>query len=190
MRLTAAAVTSAINAEVAPLVQLVAMEFPDGTLGFNTANISLSWDGVTYAGAAGLGSISPIEDSAGEVKGLTLSLNGASAETIALALDDADAWQGVPVRVYTAVLDSNYKIAGVLLDWAGTGDVMSIVEDGEKCTISATAESEAVDLLRSNVMYYSAADQASVDSTDLGFNMVVDKSDEPIIWPAKEWFYK
>lgn len=190
MKILTPQLIAALSQPVVPLVQLVKFDFATGTLGLNTSNMAITWDGVVYQGALGLGSISPIEDGPGEIKGLNLTLNGGPAELIALALDSADQWQGTPVSIWTAVLDSNYQLVGVELDWSGTGDVMGISEDGEKCTISATAESSAVDLLRSNVLHYSQADQYQFDATDLGFNHVVDKSDEPIVWPAKEWYYK
>ena len=190
MKVLTTALATALSNKTVPLVQLVKFEFGNNVLGLNTSNFTIDWGGVSYAGAAGLGTISPVDDSPGEIKGITLTLNGAPAEMVALALDSSDEWQGAPVTVYTAVLDENYKIAGVTLDWSGFGDVMSIAEDGEKCTIAATAESSAVNLLRSTVLHYSAADQSAIDATDLGFNMVTDKSDEPVVWPAKEWFYK
>lgn len=190
MKVLSPTLEAALANPVVPLMQLVKLEFEGETLGLNTSNLTVEWGGVSYAGASGLGAISPIDDSPGEVKGLTLALNGAPAEMVALALDSADDWQGAGVTVYTAALDADYKVAGAAIDWTGSGDVMSLAEDGQQCAISATAESSAVSLLRSGVLHYSAADQASIDPTDLGFNMVIDKADEPVIWPAKEWYYK
>ena len=181
---------AALSQPVVPLVQLVKFAFKGGTMGLNSSNVNFDHAGVEYRGAGGLGTVTPSEDSAGEVKGITLTLNGAPASMVALALDGSNEWQGTPIEVHTAVLDQDYQVAGVLTDWTGFGDVMGISEDGEKCTIQATAESSAVDLIRSKSALYNNPDQQRIDPTDRGLEYVTDKSDEPIVWPAKAWYYK
>lgn len=173
-----------------PLVQLVLLDFAAGAVALNTSTWDLVFDGVTYKGAYGLGAISAINDSPGEIKGLRLSLSGVSASAIALALDGGDVWQGTPVRIRTAILNAAHQITEAPLEWAGRGDVLSLSEDGDTCAISATAESTAVDLLRGAAMTYSDADQQALHPGDLALQYVVDQSDKPVIWPAKEYFYK
>jgi hypothetical protein len=190
MRILNAEAIEAMSQDTVPLVQLVRFDFPAETLGLNTSNRNFTYGGVEYRGAAGLGSIATIEDSPGEIKGLVFTLNGAASEMVALALDNSDEWQGTPITVGTAVLDQNYQIVDVLDDWVGFGDVMSLSEDGESCTLQATAESSAVDLTRSTPLTYSLADQRAIDPTDLGFSLIASQIEQPIVWPTKEWYYK
>lgn len=172
-----------------PLVQLVLLDFAAGAVALNTSTWDLVFDGVTYKGAYGLGAISAINDSPGEIKGLRLSLSGVSASAIALALDGGNVWQGTPVRIRTAILNAAHQITEAPLEWSGRGDVLSLSEDGDTCAISATAESTAVDLLRGAAMTYSDADQQALHPGDLAFQYVVDQSDKPVIWPAEEYFF-
>lgn len=185
-----APLAAALANPTVPLLQLVKFNFTPTPICLNSSNRDYEHGGLTYKGAYGYGSIAVVEDSPGEVKGLTFMLNGAPASMVALALDDSDLWQGVVVTVSTAVLGSDYQIAGVQVDWTGYGDVMSIAEDGETCAISATAESSAVDMMRSSPLTYSHADQLSIYPTDNAFQYVVDQVSDPVVWPAKEWFYK
>ena len=99
-------------------------------------------------------------------------------------------WQGVPIIIRTAILDANYAVTEAPVEWTGRGDVMSVSEDGETCTVTATAESTAVDLLRGSAMTYSDGDQQSLYAGDRAFEYVVDQANKPIVWPSKEYFQK
>ena len=57
-------------------------------------------------------------------------------------------------------------------------------------TVTATAESTAVDLLRGSAMTYSDGDQQSLYPGDRAFEYVVDQANKPIVWPSKEYFQK
>lgn len=194
MRSLSAGTVTALGTSGVPIVQLVLLGFSanGGTdVALNTSTWNLVYGGVTYLGAYGLGSIGPVNDAPGEIKGLQLELSGVAATAVALALDGADDWQGCPVTIRTAILDpSTYAVLDAPVEWTGRGDVMSLSEDGETAVISATAESTAVDLLHGSAMTYSDPDQQSLYAGDLAFAYVVDQADKPVIWPAKEYFYK
>jgi hypothetical protein len=186
-----ASVLAALAADHVVVVQLVELQFPSGTVALNTSNWNLVWDGVTYLGAYGLGSVSPIKDSPGEIQGTSFTLSGGDSSSIALALDATGEVQGTPAIIRTAILDTTtFQILDALIDWAGTLDTMSIEEDNNQATISATAESAAVDLLRGNLSTYSDADQQALFSGDLAFEYVVSQVDQPVVWPAREYFFQ
>lgn len=187
MRTIAPAAVAAIGSQQLALVQLVLMQFPGASVALNSSNMDIDWLGVTYRGAYGLGSIAPIEDSPGEVKGLQFSMSGVSSEYLALALDDSAIVQGTPVTIRTAILDAAYAVVDAPIDWLGRLDTMSIEEDGETCTIAATAESTAVDLLGGAALTYSDADQRSLFPTDRAFEFVVSQSEKPVVWAGKQW---
>lgn len=191
MKSYSSAVRSALASDQLALVQLILLQFPSGTMALNTSNWNFTWLGVTYLGAYGLGEISEITDSPGEVKGLTLSLAGGDPLRIALALDAADEVQGTAVTIRTALIEkTNYTILDAPIEWVGKCDTMSISEDGEKADIAVTVESGAVDLLRGNTSTYSDASQKALFPTDRAFEYVVSQVDKPVVWPAKEYFYK
>lgn len=172
------------------LVQLVYLGFST-PVALNTSTWDITWAGITYKGAYGLGQISAITDKPGEAQGLTLELAGGDTASIALALDDADQVQGTPVIIRSAVLDgTNYQVLDAPIEWLGSLDTMAIAEDGSSASIRVTAESAAVDLLRGTPFMYTDADQLTVSPTDRSFKYVVDQIDKPVIWPAKSWFYK
>ncbi|WP_291015022.1 hypothetical protein [Hydrogenophaga sp.] len=171
------------------LVQLIELGFST-PVRLNSSTMSLTYGGHVYQGAAGLGSIGAIEDSPGEVKGLQFTLSGVAASTIAVALDDADEWQGVPVEIRTAILDQDYQVVDAPLEWTGTGDTMSIEENGDTAVITATAESSAVDLLRGHPLTTSHEDQQTVSPGDRAFEYVTSQADQPVVWPSREWFMR
>lgn len=190
MRSLAAPAVAALSAEQVPIVQLVLMKFPSGAIALNTSTWDLVFDGVTYKGAFGLGSIGAIEDSPGEIKGVELEMSGVSSAAVALALDGSDEVQGTPLTIRTAILDGNYQIVDAPVEWAGALDTMTLSEDGERAAIRATAESSAVDLLRGSAMTFTHADQQALHPGDRAFEYVVSQADEPVVWPSKEWFYR
>ena len=181
---------AALNNESLGLVQLILFQFPSGTVALNTSNWDFTYGGYTYKGAYGLGTMSAIEDSPEEVKGMSFQLAGDSADMVALALDDSGQWQGTPVTIRTAILDSNYQIVDAPLAWTGEGDTMTIEESNDQTMITATAESSATGLLRKRPLLYSDADQQRLYPGDRGMEYMVDQADKPVVWPAKEWYYR
>ncbi len=190
MRTLAAPTITALSQPELALAQLVLLEFPGAPIAFNTSNWPLTFGGVTYLGAAGLGEISPVTDGAGEISGLQFSMSGASAASVALALDGSNAWPGTPISIRTAIVSlSTGEVIDAPVEWVGRGDTMSLQEDGETCAVSASAEASAVDLLRGSPLTTSDADQKSIHPTDRAFEYVASQADQPVVWPTKAWFY-
>lgn len=187
MRTLSAPTLAALAGGQLAIVQLVHMAFAS-PIALNTSNLTLSWGGVTYIGAGALGAIGQIDDSPGEVKGLNFQLIGVDSSYIALALDDAAVVQGTAVTIRTAILNSSYAIVDAPIEWTGKLDSMSIEEDGETCTISVSAESSAVDILRGGPLTYSDADQKSLYGNDRAFEFIILQANTPIVWPSKLWF--
>jgi hypothetical protein len=173
------------------LATLVKLDFDSGTITLNTSNRTLSYGGDDYLGAAGLGTIEPITDSPGELPGLRLELQRVDSTYITLALDEADEVQGAEVTTYTAFVRlSDGVVVHTELDWTGYGDVMTIAEDGNTCTISMTAESKGVDLLRGNPLLYSDGDQKSLVPGDRVFEYVPSQEGQVVQWPTREALMK
>lgn len=191
MRAVSPAVGTALAGGHAVIVSLVKLDFPSGTIALNSSTWTLQHGGTTYLGASGLGSISAVADAPGELQGLQLELQSVSSAYISLALDDADEVQGSLITISTAILDSaTYQVLDVVTDWIGYADKMLIAEDGQKASIAVTAENKGVDLLRGSPLVYGDGDQKSLYPGDRGFEYVVSQTDQPVVWPTREWFYK
>lgn len=186
MKNLTAAAAAALNSSPLTIEQLVYMAFPGFPVALTSANLDLVYGGVTYSGAAGLGSINEIEDSPGEIKGLQFGLSGVPLEYLALALDDAAIVQGTLVTIRLAIIGGG-AVLDAPIDWVGRLDTMSIKLDGDTCSITVTAESTAVDLLRGTPLTYSNADQQALYPGDRAFEYVLSQYDQRIVWPAKRW---
>ncbi|UVH54662.1 hypothetical protein NWF24_17600 [Variovorax paradoxus] len=178
---------AALAAPELTIVQLIYFQFAGVPIALNSSNSSIDFGGVTYLGAAGLGSVSPIDDGPGEVRGLQLTMSGVSTEAIALALADSSIVQGAPLTIRLAIMDGG-TVLDAPIDWGGRVDTLSIEEDGDTCTITVTAESSAVDLLRGNALTTSNADQQYLYPGDRAFEFVVSQANVPIVWPTKQYY--
>ena len=189
MKSVSPAFAAALAGPTPKVAQLVAMYFASGVIALNSMNWDIDWGGLTYKGAAGLGEIGTIEDSAGsEIKGLQLSMSGVASELLALALSDATVVQGVRLVIRLALIGADGAVIDAVVDWDGYLDTMPISADGVTCKITVTAESSAVDLLRGNAMTTSNADQQALYSGDRAFEYVVSQDGVPVVWPTKQYY--
>lgn len=180
---------AAIAAQTVNIVQLVLLQF-DTPVGLNSSNYNFTYEGIEYKAAYGMGAISEIEDSPGEIKGIQFTLNESSSGVISLALDDARTWQSTPVVIRNAILDENYQIVDAPIVWSGIGDTLNITEGPESAIVQATAESSAVDFLRGSILSYTDTDQKALYPTDEGLSLLLTQVDKPVVWPTKAWFQK
>ena len=191
MRSLAAPVLAALASGAVSIAQLVRIQFTSGDVLLNSSNWDLAWDSLTYQGAYGLGSVSPVTDQPGEVQGITLAMDGGDSSRIALALDDADEVQGAVATLRTALIETaTYTVLDAPVDWLGKCDTMGISEDGNTAGVSVSAESKAVDLLRGTPATYSDSDQQAAFSGDLAFQYVVSQIDQPVVWPSRDYFVR
>lgn len=188
MRSLSGPTVAVLNASVLSVIQLVRMDFPSATIALNSSNRDVVFAGVTYRGASGLGEVSPVEDSPGEIKGIQFAMSGVSSESIALALADSPIVQGTPTEIRLAIISAAGAVLDAPLDFSGRLDTMSIEENGDTCTIAVTAESNAVDLLRGVSLTTSNADQQFLFPGDRAFEYVNPQSGQSIVWPTKQYY--
>ena len=186
MRTFDPAAVAALEGAVLSVAQLVYMGFPGFPIALSSSIMDIDFAGVTYRGAAGLGTISSIDDSPGEVKGLQFTMSGVPTEYLGLALADSAIVQGAPVTIRLAVL-AGAVLFDAPIDWEGRLDTMSIEENGDTCTISVTAESNEVDFLRGSPLTYSHVDQQALFPGDMAFEYVLPQEGKPIVWAGKQW---
>lgn len=189
MRSLAPSAMAAIAAPGLGLAALVRMDFVGGAILLAAANFDIQAPSGLYRGAGSLGEIAEVNDSPGEIKGLQFSLSGVRSEYLAMALDQSAVVPGTPVTIRHGIFDA---VTGQLCDepiaWRGTLDTMSITENGETCTIAATAESSAVDLLRGSPLTYSDADQKALYPDDRIFEYLLSQVNVPVVWPDRNYF--
>ena len=191
MKILSASVLALLASASAGLAQLVRIQFSSGEVVLNTSTMDLVWSGVTYQGAYGLGSVSPVTDKPGEVQGITMTIDGGDSARIALALDDSNVVQGAVVTLRTALIDlTTGTVLDAPVDWTGKCDTMGIEEDGTSASVSVSVESAAVDLLRGTPSTYTDADQQALYTGDRAFEYVVSQVDQPVVWPSREYFFK
>jgi hypothetical protein len=182
---------AAASGQVA-IAELLALEFPCSPVYLNSSNWHIPFGGKTYQGAAGLGTIRPVADQPGQVVGLSLSMSATSPATLSLAMDGAGTVKGTPctlrIAVFAVAQDGSLVLADAPLLWAGALDTMSLSLDGTTRTVSVTAESTAIRLMRSIPWLYSDADQRLVNALDGSFSFLADQIGKPIVWPNRNWF--
>jgi len=96
----------------------------------------------------------------------------------------------VPITIRVALLNADYQVVDAPIEWTGRGDTLQIDEDASTATIGATAESNAVDLLRGHPLSYSDADQRALYPGDRAFEYINSQAGEPVVWPSKSYFQR
>lgn len=183
--LTAAMITQVQAAGLTPIL-FAEGEFVSGGspafLRMWTGYGNLTWDSKTWTGAGDLLSVTPIEENADlSTPGFTATLSGQSASNIATAL--AACRRGKPFKLWFGCLDSaGAVLADPYLTYQGRLSVPSIVDQGDKCTISITYEDRLVDLERPRERRWTSADQAIEHPEDRGFDFVPGLQESQDIW--------
>lgn len=180
--LTAAVEAEVVKSRIKPF-WLVYLGFDSGAVRLFSGIGTISWNGNTYTGAGTLGRISPIEETSDvRSNGVQLSLSGISSSLISTALGEE--YQGRTCTIWLGFLDSSDAlIADPVQMFSGKLDVMSIVDSGDTCDITVTAENRLVDLERpSEVRYYADADQKRYSTGDRGCEFVETLQTKDIVW--------
>lgn len=166
-------------------VQLVRMDMTPTPLLVTTAGRDITWGADTYI-RGGLGSVEPIDDTGGELQGLSLTLPGVLPEHLAFVLNAQI--EGVRVRVWDALVDPDTgAVADASLAWSGTLNVPGI-SDGPTAVVNVTAEHRGMLALRPKPRRYADAEQRRrypLD-TSLDFDPATDAA--PLAWPKASFF--
>jgi hypothetical protein len=169
---------------IAP-VDLVKLEFDDGTVLLHTGLGSLVWDGDTYTGAGGIGFIGTTdEDSELSRTPLEIGLRGLPTDLVAVALSQQ--YQGRPATVYRGYLnpETMQLVGDPFIRYRGRMDTMEI-EQGEKLNITMSVENRFAAWDKPRVRRYNSADQQSRFPGDRGLEYAEQSTDKTIVWGAK-----
>jgi len=170
----------------APLIMLVEMLL-SSPLRLNTSATTINWNGYDWTGTGPLGNIEEIDDTPAEQKSLRFSISGVPTALLSVALQEAI--RNKPCTLYLAVLDpTSHSVVDVLQAWAGTLDQMPITQNGETCTISATAEHAGATFSRPKPLRYTDADQQKLYTGDTSLRFVTSQANHQDTWPAASFF--
>lgn len=167
---------------------------------------TLTFEGVSWAGAGTLLGISSVEETKEiAAKGANISITGLPSEVLGLALSTP--YQGRTCKIYFGMfakgslqkesanfilLEDGSRIeledrsTGLTEIFTGYMDQMNISEDAGTGTIQVSVENKLIDLERARIARYTAEYQRSRDiagaSTDAGFDFVADMQDQKLAW--------
>ena len=164
---------------------LAELQLLSGTVRLAGLDFDVEWDGETWTGARGLGSIAPIEETPNVVTGLQLTLAGVTEAHIATVL--AEPIQGRPVIIRLAVLDTTTEPPGLAVDpnvWQGLLDVQRFNEGA--ATVTVSAENRLVEWDRPRLLRYSDADHRRLWPSDGFFRLAAAMAEREIVIFSKE----
>jgi len=178
--LTGAVETASLEAQVAPVL-FAELDAASGLHRFSTADRTLSFAGLSFAGIGDFGKLSPLgEPSDLSVQGITIALSGIPSTYVDLAL--AEIIQGRPARVWLGFLDATSAlIADPVLLFRGRMDVMDI-RLGETAEVAISIENRLADWDRPRMRRYTDADQRAVFGADKGFEFVSQSAERELRW--------
>lgn len=186
MRVLAANALAALNGRTIPIVMLIEMQL-DETVYLSSAGVDFEYDGITWMGAAKVGEVSAVRDSAGERQALTFTLSSVPYDLLAISVGQKV--RGKRVKIYEAILDPDtYAVIDAPLVWSGRLDQMSISEGVNDGSISVTAEHAGTAFARTKPLRYTDGDQERLFPGDKSMQFVVSQANHKDVWPAAAYF--
>jgi hypothetical protein len=178
---------AAMEKQAVRLAYFAQFDFVSGIVRVCNFGQTVTWGGFDWTGLGGLGSISPVEESAGrESSALKFTLNVAQASFKALALGSVDDYRGKAAKLYICPLTEQYQLIDTpAICWRGTMDLMTVGFDGENGQIVLQCETSANGLRRRPTLRMNAAQQKARYPTDTGFDLQGDLIARPQLWLSK-----
>ena len=164
------------------IATLVKLELGSGTLYLMDAPGKLSWDGQTWLGVGGFGSVSAVEEGTDDTpKPITLTLSGIDSALVTAALTEH--YYGKSCTLYSAWFDEN----GALLadpepEWEGRISDMDVTVGHGSSSIEVNCESRLIIWSRTNGAEYTDEDQQHKFAGDPFFDQMAVQADQAVIW--------
>ena len=160
-----------------------------GTIYLATTPFPVQWNGHTYLGAAGIGSIEPVTETARGAVGLRFTLPLVNAAAIASAMTERI--QGREVILRYAVVDDSTAPPTLRVDpvvWRGKLDASELDLYGPEPKLTVTAEHDMLGWDRPTGAVASHDEHQRLYPGDLFFAYAADTVDKRIVWPARSFF--
>lgn len=176
---------SAIEAAKVAPVYFAALDFPSGMVRVHSAIGTISWGGYDWLGVGQFGMVDGLTEEAElSRKTVTYTLTGIPNDLIATVLGEN--YQGRPAKIYIGFFNlTTYQMIAEpeLLD-SGLMDV-TVIDEGQECSVSVTAESRIASWSRPNVRRYTDAEQQARYPGDKGLEFISQASQNEIVWGRK-----
>jgi len=181
-RTLTADVINALKSDHLRIAFLFWADFASGVLSLASTPFDLTYLGVKYTGAGGIGTISRLQETSDfQVVAMDFELRGIPDDIVAMAASDQ--YQNRRCRLYLAMLDSNYQIIpdpGVV--FSGRMNTINTIEDPPLATVKLRAESRLSDWERPRMRRYTLEDHEVDAPGDKFFEFVPKMVDIPIDW--------
>ena len=184
-----AATLTALQAANVTMFLMVELDFDAGRqyLADIPVGMSVSWDGHTYTGAAGIGTIEPITESDAGAHGIALTMAAIDPSVIGTAI--AEDAQGRECLIRLAIVDG----ATLRVDpcvWRGVMDVIYVEDDGARPILRLTAEHQMIAWQQPSGALFSDAEQQARYAGDKFFAYAAQIAEATIVWPSAEFFQR
>lgn len=181
-RLFTSDVVNALKADHLRVAFLFWADFASGALALASTPFDLSFNGIIYTGAGGLGTISRLQETSDfQVISMDFELRGIPEDIVAMAASDQ--YQNRRCKLYLAMLDANYQVIpspGTV--FSGRMNTINTIEDPPLATVKLRAESRLSDWERARTRRYTLEDHETVAPGDKFFEFVPKMVDIPIDW--------
>ena len=165
---------------------LIDLNFASGATYLCGLAHDVTWGGNTYSAALGLLDIKEVQETAESAQGLSITIAGVSAASIALAL--AEKIQGRTLTLRMAALDASGTLQVDVNCWQGLMDVMQIADGGDSVAITITAEHIMATWDRARTVRYTDAQQQALYPGDLGLQYIAELEEATLVWPDRSFF--
>jgi len=178
-------------APVVGVIELIELDFVQGTLFLTTWPTNITIGAQVYTGLGSIGSVGEIRESEdGLSQSLSLTLSEVNSSLLALSLGGVSNYQGRGVRIRLALTDANMVISGTpVLRFSGFMDKVSVKRTGDnvgqitiECGIGGFDVRKNATGLRMNDSQHQASHPG-----ELGFTYVQALISNPQLWLSKRF---
>lgn len=172
------------------VLYLVELQFASGQLNLTNWPVSITVGPTTYQGIGSLGSVGQIKESEdGAVQTVDLSLSQVNGSNLALALGSVPNYQNKPARIYVAVTDTDFKVAGTPVQrFAGFMNTVKIRRDGSKGVITLSCSTGGFDVRRNPAaLRINHTQHQALHPGERGLEYVADLIGKPKPWLSKRF---
>jgi hypothetical protein len=177
------------------LTQFVELRIPGAPQYLNPHAVDFAWNNHVWRGLGGLGGISPVRETPGQISGIELRLSGVIEANVAEVLDPSI--RGSEVIVYLVALTAEQKIVpNPIVSWIGFVDRPLISIDSGVATITLACEHISLRNKLPRTYRYTHEDQQILYPSDVnneedrGFEYVTQMVERTVVWPQKSFFEK
>ncbi len=171
MRDISSTALAALSAGTVAPFYLVAIAFTSGTYRAWTGVNTVVWNSYEWTGTGDLLGVSAITQTSDlSAEGITIELSGLNSDDVSSIINEVQ--QNAALDVWYGMLSSGAIIADPVHCFSGHIDVPTIQDDGDKATISITAENELITLSRASQRRYTQDNQQIDFPLDTGFQYV------------------